>query len=54
MKLKIMKKCDCREECEGFDYLIFRTKLFQIRFFDDYGYKFLYIHLGEKRWRWDW
>lgn len=57
MKLKIMQKCDCYKEgyeCGGFDYFIFISKLFQIRFFNDNGYKFLYIHLGEKYWRWDW
>ena len=54
MKLTIMEKCDCDEKCEGKDYFIFRTKYFQFRFFDDYGTKFLYIHLGKKYWRWDW
>ncbi|GIN67099.1 hypothetical protein J41TS2_25200 [Bacillus sonorensis] len=54
MKLKIMGKCDCHEECEGRDYFIFITKYFQVRLFNDYGYRFLYIHIGKKKWRWDW
>jgi hypothetical protein len=54
MKLRIMKKCDCSEECEGKSYFIFKSKLFQIRLFNDYGTKFLYIHFGEKYWKWDW
>ena len=55
MKLIIMQKCDCGyDECGGFDYFIFKTKPFQIRFFNDNGYIFLYIHLGKKILRWDW
>lgn len=49
-----MKRCDCSKGCEGFDYFILVTKYFQVRCFDDYGTKFLYIHLGKKIWRWDW
>lgn len=54
MILKVNEKCDCDEECEGKDYLIFKIKHFQVRLFNDYGHKFLYIHLGKKfkRWRW--
>lgn len=54
LKIKIMKKCDCDYDCGGYDYFIFRSKLFQFRFFYDNGYRFLYIHLGTKYWRWDW
>lgn len=55
MKLRIMRKCNCGfEHCEAIDYFIFRSKWFQFRFFDDYGHKFLYMHIGEKHWRWDW
>lgn len=54
MVLKIMEKCPCSDGCEGKDYLIFRTKYFQIRFFNDYSVKFLYIHLGKKFWQWNW
>lgn len=54
-KLKIWEQCDCGDKgCEGFDYFILRTKVFQIRFFKDCGYKFLYIHVGKKYKRWDW
>jgi hypothetical protein len=54
VKLKINKKCDCCGECEEKDYFIFTTKIFQLRFFDDYGTKFIYIHLGKRYWRWSW
>jgi hypothetical protein len=55
MELRILEKCSCGyEDCGGFDYLVFITKPFQFRFFNDNGYKFLYIHLGQKYWRWDW
>lgn len=54
MKFIINKKCDCDPSCQAKDYFIFKTKLFQLRFFDDYGTKFLYIHLGNNQWRWDW
>lgn len=57
MKLKIMQKCDCSDgeyDCGGFDYFIFRSKLFQFRFFNDNGTVFLYMHLGKKYWRWMW
>lgn len=52
MKLIINEKCDCSEDCEAKDYIIFKTKFFQFRSFDDYGTKFIYIHLGKKYWRW--
>lgn len=54
MKLKIMKKCSCDYGCGGFDYLIFKTKIFQFRIFYDNGYRFLYIRLGKKYWKWNW
>jgi hypothetical protein len=55
MKLIINKRCNYGfEECEAVDYFIFKSKPFQIRFFDDYGTIFLYIHLGKKYWRWMW
>lgn len=54
MRLLINEKCDCNDECEARDYFLFKTKLFQIRFFDDYGHKFLYIHVGKKYKRWQW
>lgn len=55
MNLKIMEKCDCGiDDCGGFDYIIVRTKLFQLRFFYDNGYRFLYIHLGKKYKKWMW
>lgn len=54
MILRIMEKCDCSNDCEGKDYFIFKTKLFQIRVFNDYGHEFLYIHVGKRYWRWDW
>lgn len=53
MVLKIFEKCACSPECECKDYFIFRTKYIQIRFFNDYGHKFLYIHLGKHYWRWE-
>lgn len=55
MKLRILRPCECGDDkCEGFDYLIFRSKHFQIRWFIDYGTVFLYIHLGKKYWSFDW
>lgn len=55
MKIIINEKCDCDEMCDTINYFIFKTKWFQIRFFNDYGgYKFLYIHIGDKIWQWDW
>lgn len=54
MELRINEKCDCSESCDEKDYFIFRIKVFQIKFFDDYGTKYLFIHIGKKVFRWDW
>lgn len=55
MEIRIMQPCACGDDdCIGVDYFIFKTKLLQVRFFNDYGARFLYIHIGEKYKRWMW
>jgi hypothetical protein len=49
MKLKIWGTCDCG--CGNRDFLILKSKVFQIRWFMDYSEWFLYIHIGKKYWR---
>jgi hypothetical protein len=56
LKIKLFSKCACYKEgydCGGFDYIIFKSKWFQFRWFNDNGYRFIYIHLGKKVWRFD-
>lgn len=40
-----------RKYGDGTDFLIFRTKPFQFRWFTDCGYWFLYIHFGKRYFR---
>jgi hypothetical protein len=46
MKLKLLKKHE-----EGLDVIIFKSKLFQFRWFTDCGYWFIYIHIGKRYYR---
>lgn len=52
MMLEIFEKCNCSPECEGKHYFTLKTKYIQIRLFDDYGHKFLFLYLGKRYWRW--
>lgn len=54
MKLKLFSKCSCSPrdfDCGGYDYIVFRSKWFQFRWFYDNEHRFLYIHIGKKYWR---
>jgi hypothetical protein len=44
--MKLLKKND-----DGLDIIIFRSKLFQFRWFTDCGYWFIYIHIGKRYYR---
>jgi hypothetical protein len=57
MKIKLFSKCDCNNdgyECGGYDYIIFESKWFRFRWFNDNGAVFLYVHIRKKYWRWSW
>jgi hypothetical protein len=49
MSLVVMGKCECG--CGNRNYLIFISKLFQLRWFQDYGDWFLYVHFGRRYFR---
>jgi len=50
MKIKLFKKYyTIHEGYQGIDFIIFKTKWFQFKWFTDYGEWFVYIYLG-KRW----
>ena len=49
MKLKVMGRCSCG--CGERVFFSFISKLFQIRWFMDDGFWFIYVHLGKRYWR---
>jgi len=50
MKVKLFKKFYTHYgKYQGFDFIIFRTKPFQFKWFTDCGEWFVYIYFG-KRW----
>jgi hypothetical protein len=52
MYIRINEMCDCSNDCEGKDYFEFKLGKFKIHFFDDYGYKFIYVYWDMKFKRW--
>lgn len=51
MRLRLFEKYYTNNKFQGWYLIIFRSKLFQFRWFTDCGDWFLYIHLGRKYWR---